>query len=170
MQATGRLAGRQAILRIWIIFNGEFILLIGSLFCLFSLWTNVGYILKIWWPNKITNKELWRKTNQEDITSTIKRRTWNWIGHPLRKDSATNITRQTVHYNPQGKRKRGRPKNNWRRFTQKDLETVGITWQEAKAMAQKRVRWGDMVDAICSQRGNKESVQWVILLIYQRLY
>ena len=89
------------------------------------------YILKIWWPNKITNEELWRKTNQEDITSTIRRRKWNWIGHTLRKDSATNITRQALDYNPQGKRKRGRPKNNWRRSTLKDLETVGIIWQEA---------------------------------------
>ena len=93
------------------------------------------YILKIWWPNKITNKELWRKTNQEDNTSTIRRRKWNWIGHTLRKDSATNITRQALDYNPQGKRKRGRPKSNWRRSTLKDLETVGMTWQEAKVMA-----------------------------------
>ena len=69
------------------------------------------YILKIWWPNKITNEELWRKTNQEDITSTIRRRKWNCKGHTLRRDSATNITRQALDYNPQGKRKRGRPKN-----------------------------------------------------------
>ena len=114
------------------------------------------YILKIWWPNKITNEELWRKTNQEDITSTIRRRKWNWIDHTLRKDSATNITRQALDYNPQGKRKRGRPKKNRRRSTLKDLETVGMTWQEAKVMAQKRVRWRAMVDALCSQGGDED--------------
>ena len=114
------------------------------------------YILKIWWPNKITNEELWRKTNQEDITSTIRRRKWNWIGHTLRKDSAANITRQALDYSPQGKRKRGRPKNNWRRSTLKDLETVGMTWQEAKVIAQKRVGWRAMVDVLCSQGGDED--------------
>ena len=117
------------------------------------------YILKIWWPNKITNEELWRKTNQEDITSTIRRQKWNWIGHTLRKDSATNITRQALDYNPKGKRKQGRPKNNWRHSTLKDLETVGMTWQEAKVMAQKRVRWRAMVDALCSQGGDEDYVK-----------
>ena len=113
------------------------------------------YILKIWWPNKITNEELWRKTNQEDITSTIRRK-WNRIGRTLRKDSATNITRQALDYNPQGKRKRGRPKNNRRRSTLKDLETVGITWQEAKAVTQKKVRWRAMVKALCPQGGDED--------------
>ena len=114
------------------------------------------YILKVWWPNKITNEELWRKTNQEDITSTIRRRKWNWISHTLQKDSAPNVTRQALDYNPQGKRIRGRPKNNWRRSTLIDLETVGITWQEAKVMAQKRVRWRAMVDALCFQGGDED--------------
>ena len=27
---------------------------------------------------------------------------------------------------------------------------MGVTWQEAKVLAQKRVRWRNMVDALCS--------------------
>ncbi|KAI0220535.1 hypothetical protein LSAT2_027968 [Lamellibrachia satsuma] len=111
--------------------------------------SRLRYTLKVWWPNKISNKELWKKTKQEDISTTIKRRKWSWIGHTLRKDP-TNTTKQALDYNPQGKRRQGRPKINWIRSTLRDLEKVGVTWQEAKAIAQKRVRWRNMVNALCS--------------------
>ena len=75
-------------------------------------------ILKIHWPNTISNADLWERTNQVPTEEEIRRRRWRWIGHTLRKPS-TNITRQALTWNPQGKRKRGRPKNTWRR----DLET-----------------------------------------------
>ena len=95
------------------------------------------YILKIWWPNKITNEVLWRKTNREDITRTTRRRKWNWIGHTLRKDSATNITRQALDYNPQGQRKRGRPKNKWRRTTLKALRQSASSGRKQKLWPRK---------------------------------
>eukprot|EP00064_Thunnus_orientalis_P021237 superscaffoldBa00006320_g21395 len=110
------------------------------------------YILKLWWPTKTTNEELWRITNQESIATTIKRRKWNWIGHTLRKDS-NNITRQALDYNPQGKRKAGRPRNTWRHSILQDLKNIGVSWQEAKARAQKRVRWRALVDALCPSTG-----------------
>jgi len=31
------------------------------------------YILRIWWPNVISNKDLWRVTGQEDINLEIKK-------------------------------------------------------------------------------------------------
>ena len=105
------------------------------------------YILKLWWPIKTTNEELWRITKQDNVAATIKKRKWNWIGHTLRKDS-DNITRQALDYNPQGKRKQGRPRNTWRRSTLQDLKNIGVSWQEAKALAQKRVRWRALVDAL----------------------
>ena len=67
-------------------------------------------ILKIHWPNTISNADFWERTNQVPAEEEIRRRRWRWIGHTLRKPS-TNITRQALTWNPQGKRKRGRPKN-----------------------------------------------------------
>ncbi|RXN15856.1 endonuclease-reverse transcriptase [Labeo rohita] len=69
-------------------------------------------IFKIRWPDKISNEELWQRAGQESITSQILRRKWGWIGHTLRKP-ASSITRQALNWNPQGKRKRGRPRNSW---------------------------------------------------------
>ena len=59
------------------------------------------YILGMWWPRKISNEELWQRTKQERIEVTIRRRKWRWIGHTLRKP-ATNITRLSLEWNPQG--------------------------------------------------------------------
>jgi len=43
------------------------------------------YILRIWWPNIISNKDLWRVTGQEDINLEIIKIKLRWIGHTLRK-------------------------------------------------------------------------------------
>ena len=67
-------------------------------------------ILKIFWPNTIRNEDLWERTKQEPAETQILRRKWNWIGHTLRKPSS-NIARQALSWNPQGKRRVGRPKN-----------------------------------------------------------
>jgi hypothetical protein len=44
------------------------------------------YILRIWWPNIISSKDLWKVTGQEDINLEIRNRKFRWIGHTLRKE------------------------------------------------------------------------------------
>ena len=68
-------------------------------------------ILGIQWMDKVSNKDLWERTSQVQIEIEILKRRWGWLGHTLRKPN-TNITRQALTWNPQGKRKRGRPKNS----------------------------------------------------------
>jgi hypothetical protein len=41
------------------------------------------YILRIWWPNIISNKDLWKVAGQEDINVEIRKRKFRWIGHTL---------------------------------------------------------------------------------------
>ena len=36
-------------------------------------------ILRIWWPDTISNAELWSKCKQSPIATEIKRRKWKWI-------------------------------------------------------------------------------------------
>ena len=52
-------------------------------------------IMKIRWPETITNELLWNHTNQLPIDREIRKRKWGWLGHTLRKPS-TNITRQAL--------------------------------------------------------------------------
>ena len=56
---------------------------------------NKRQILGIFWPNVITNEELWARTGQGDVETTIKRRKWKWIGHTLRK-APNNTTRMAI--------------------------------------------------------------------------
>ena len=106
-------------------------------------------ILGIWWPNKISNKDLWDRCNETPIVEQLKWRKWGWIGHTLRKP-ANNITRQALRWNPQGKRRRGRPRNSWRRDLTTDMEKAGFTWQELAKTAQNRARWRAVVNGLCS--------------------
>ena len=69
------------------------------------------HILRIWWPNIISNEELWRQTDQEKIDVTIKRRKWQWIGHTLRRPPE-DITKQSLDWNPAGKRKKRKTKDD----------------------------------------------------------
>ncbi|PVD38724.1 hypothetical protein C0Q70_01345 [Pomacea canaliculata] len=66
-------------------------------------------LLNIFWPNNITNEELHRRTETESITTQIQQRCWRWIGHVLRQQTA-DLSRVALRWTPDGRRKRGRPK------------------------------------------------------------
>ncbi|PFX25640.1 LINE-1 retrotransposable element ORF2 protein [Stylophora pistillata] len=106
-------------------------------------------ILKIHWTDKITNEELWEWTGQIPMVKQVRKRKWMWVGHTLRRPS-NSITRQALRWNPQGKRKRGRPKNTWRRDTEKEMKALGKNWKELQQLAEKRRQWRQFVDGPCS--------------------
>ena len=108
-------------------------------------------ILKVFWPQIISNQDLWSETNQPPIVNQIQQRKMRWIGHTLRK-SPDEITRQALKWNPQGKRKRGRPKMTWRRQTIKEIENSGLSWNQAEVLAQDRGMWRGFVDGLCPAR------------------
>ncbi|VDO79393.1 unnamed protein product, partial [Schistosoma margrebowiei] len=97
-------------------------------------------ILNIHWPDTISNSLLWERTNQLTAEEEIRKRRWKWIGHTLRK-SSNCITRQALTWNPEGKRKRGRPKNTLRRIIEADMKTMNYNWTELERISQDRVGW-----------------------------
>ena len=108
-------------------------------------------ILRIHWMDRVSNKVLWDRTHLAQIEIEILKRRWGWLGHTLRKPR-TNITRQVLTWNPQGKRKRGRPKNTWRRDLEADIKQTGNGWQQLERIAQDRRGWRNVVDGLCSRR------------------
>jgi hypothetical protein len=111
-------------------------------------------ICRIFWPQKISNEELYKKTGCKNVTTEIKRRRFKWLGHVLRMDP-DSIPRTALRWTPQGKRKRGRPKTTWRRTVESELKELGITWGEAQKRAKDRNDWRSIVVALCST-GNEE--------------
>jgi len=110
-------------------------------------------ILKIRWPDTISNANLWERTCQLPAEEEIKKRRWGWIGHTLRK-LPTSVTRQALKWNPQGKRKRGRPRNTWRRDFEADTAKMGYTWNQLERMAQDRRLWRSLVGGPYPSRGD----------------
>jgi hypothetical protein len=84
---------------------------------------------------------------EKPIIQQIKKK-WKWLGHTLRNGSQT-IERQVLNCNPQGRRKRGRPKRTRRRTVEDEIGKVGKTRKEVGALAQNRIRW------TCLVEGNK---------------
>jgi hypothetical protein len=63
---------------------------------------------------------LLEKTGEKPIELLMKKRKWKWIGHTIRKDQNA-VKRIVLDWNPQGTRKRGSPKNTWKRQSEKEV-------------------------------------------------
>ena len=74
----------------------------------------------------------------------------------LRK-SPSNVTKQALDLNPQGKRKVGRPNQTWRRSTDAEVKAIGTTWAQLRRTSEKRVPWRSVVAALCSL-GNQKAL------------
>jgi hypothetical protein len=61
----------------------------------------------------------------------IRKRKFGWVGHTLRKDDG-EIPKAALQWNPPGSRKRGRPKNSWRRSV---IKEAGRSWNELRFQA-----------------------------------
>ena len=80
----------------------------------------------------------------------------HWIGHILRK-SPNDISRTALTWAPEGKRKRGRPRETWRRTVEKERNQLGWqSWEAAVASAADRDGWRNLLAGLKSPRGPKE--------------
>ena len=110
-------------------------------------------ILRIFWPETISNQHLLARCNQDSMGTIIMRRRWRWIGHVIRREPG-NISRTALHWTPEGKRKRGRPKNTWCRTVEGELTTLHHTWGTVQKQGQNRQGWSTFVAALHASRHN----------------
>ena len=121
-------------------------------------------ICRIYWPQKITNKELYQRTSQRDITRVIMQRRWRWLGHVIGKDR-DSTTRTALRWRPDsGRRKRGRPRETWRRTIEAEIKTAGKTWKELEKAAIDREQWKSLVSALCTTLA-RWGLRYVCLLV-----
>jgi len=91
---------------------------------------------------------------QKPIEIEIKRRQWNWIGHTIRKE-AEAIEKTALDLNPQGYRRRGRPKRTWQRAIEDEIRNTGRSWKEVKGIAGDGNAWKLFMDFLCSARSKR---------------
>ena len=69
----------------------------------------------------------------------------------------THIPKVALHWAPPGKRKPGWPKTTWLRTVIAELSEVKLTWGEAQNAVQNRVKWKEIVVALCpTSTGDEE--------------
>jgi hypothetical protein len=99
----------------------------------------------MWLPN-ISNKDLWKATDQEYINLEIRKGKFSWIDHTQRKEDG-EIPKAALLWNPQGSRKTVRRKNSWRRSI---IKEAGRSWNDLRFLAADRQEWEELVDNLCS--------------------
>ncbi len=78
-------------------------------------------ICNIFWPNKISNIELYTKTKCNSIEAEVKHIRLRWLGHVLRMEQ-NSFPKKSLRWNPTtGKCRQGRPKTTRIHKTEKDI-------------------------------------------------
>ena len=112
----------------------------------------LGRILRIYLPHQISNQQLRERTNTQTIEESIKIRRWRCKGHVLRKGSEDD-TEIAMTWTPEGKRKRRRTKETWRRTAEKERWQ---SWMAAEEVAMDMPRWRYLCLALCSTRSEED--------------
>ena len=113
-------------------------------------------IIRVFWPNKISNIELRERTKTQTIEESIRLRRWRCIGHVLRKGNEED-QKVALSWTPEGKRRRGRPRETWRRTAERERNLFGWpSWRAAEEVARDRPRWRDLCLALCSTRSEED--------------
>ena len=88
------------------------------------------------WPDKISNNDLWTKTDQKPALIQINRSKWSCLRHTVRRND-DSIAKQALQWQPQGHRRTGRPRKKlgeeiWsQKWEQQDSSTsiAGVRWR-----------------------------------------
>ena len=115
-------------------------------------------ILWIWWPRKMSNKELWRQTAGAATDRSRGKKKSLGMDWPHVKETrwTCTVVKRALEWNPQEKRKRGRLQHTWRRTKMAELERKHLLWNEAKGTAQNRARWRILVGDLYSTRNEED--------------
>ena len=74
---------------------------------------------------------------------------------PYTQKKGGAVEKQALDWNPQGVRRRGRPRITWKRSIKEEIRGENKTWREVKAIATQRERWKSFTNALCSKRNDR---------------
>jgi len=60
------------------------------------------------------------------------------------------MEKTALDWNPQGYRRRGRPKKTWRRTIEDEIRNTRRSWNEVKGIVGDRNAWNLFMEALCS--------------------
>ena len=112
-------------------------------------------ILKVHWPMRVSNNEIRRRAGIEKIRTQVRHRRWRWIGHVLHMAPNRN-PHVALTWAPSGKRKRGWPRETWRRSVEREPAELKLTpWATVTAVAKHRDKWKKLISGPISHLGER---------------
>ena len=107
-------------------------------------------------PNHLSNEELYEATGSTPVSALIRVRRWRYIGHILRT-SPSSISRTALTWAPEGKSRRGRPRETWRKTVEKERNQLEWhLWGAAVASATDHRRHNRLLAGLKSPHGPDE--------------
>jgi len=82
----------------------------------------------------VRNESIREQTGQE---LSVQEGRLRWLGDE-RRMSDDRIAKQVLHWVPEDRRKRGRPRITWQHVVIKDVEKGGLSWEEAMSLTADR--------------------------------
>ena len=83
------------------------------------------------------------------VSLEVKQHRRRWIGHICRMPLIA-IPRVAMRWTPDGKRKRGRSKETWRRSVEREMKEKVWSWGEVVKLAKDKQQWRSLVTALCA--------------------
>ena len=112
------------------------------------------YAINIKWPKKISNEELYQKTEVTPWSQVIKRRRLTFLGHIMRRNENTPVRIALKEALKPTRGKRGRPAITWLKTIANDLKDSDYaidlknpeeTLQTLISVTQDRKKWREVV-------------------------
>jgi len=88
----------------------------------------------------VRNESIQEQTGQEKLELSVQEHRLRWLGH-VQRMSDDRIAKQVLHWVPEDRRERGRPRVIWQHVVIKDLEKGGLSWEEAVSLTANRREW-----------------------------
>ena len=116
-----------------------------------NVFHNQCLIRGMFWPEVISNEELYKKTSSSTVVDQIRYRHMRWLGHVFRMGHQL-IPRVALRWTPIGRSKPGRPKITRRRTIISEFKQLDLTKGEAQHLAHNRHKWSRLILALCPTR------------------
>ena len=97
-------------------------------------------IMNIRWYEHITEEEVRRRSGPSSVVMRMRIQRWRYYGHVLRMGEE-RLPKQVLSWTPEGSRRRGRPKETWRRTMQRDIRTNELIDEDIESLAVNRGEW-----------------------------
>ena len=105
-------------------------------------------IVGVRWDDFVRNTDIRERLCQPPVSLKLRRARLKWFGHVERMGDERQVRRITKA-EMEGRRPVGRPRTRWKDVIRRDLESSGLSVEEAASEARDRDRWKDIVRASC---------------------